>query len=154
MQPSHDGEIVATGTLPGYEYVSIRHGAEVIHRIKVTGRITLKQRLPLYDATLAINPSSTYLCILDNSGDHENDLTFADMQVLDQQLVDARIGCFYGATITADRGYPMIIDLANASMSAMNIKGEVMSTDDPEVAERFLAERMRLLSDEPSGSKA
>lgn len=145
MLPEQGQQIVTTGTLPSYEFVTIQFGVEVVHKITVTGPINLKQRLPLYDATLAVNPSSTFFCILDNSSGYENNLSFADIQVLDQRLVDAGIDCFYGATITADVAYPGIVELASANMFVENIRGEVLATSDRDTADRFIAEKLRLV---------
>lgn len=151
MQPAQHGNIVATGTLPSYEFVSARHGVETVHRVKVTGPISLKRRLPLYDATLALTVSSTYFCILDNSGGHENDFPYADIVVFEQKLIDAGIDCFFGATITDDLAYPKIIELVNVSMSARKIGGEVMATEDPETAERFIAEKLLQVANAGNG---
>lgn len=117
----------------------------------MTGPIGLKRRLPLYDATLAVNASSTYFCILDNSGGHENDFPYADIVIFEQKLIDAHIDCFYGVTITEDVAYPKIVELVNVSMSARKIGGEVMATGDPVEAEQFIAEKLRLVAEVGSG---
>lgn len=137
-------DIVTTGKLPSYEFVSIRYGSEIVHRITVTGPISMKRRLPLYDATLAVNTSSTYFCILDNSGGHENDFTYSDMMLIEQKFIDAGIDCCFGATITDDVAYPKIVELVNLSMSAMKIGGKVMATGDTAEAEQFIVEKLRL----------
>lgn len=147
MLPEQSHEIVATGTMPNYEFVTVRCGAEVVHKITVTGPISLNQRLPLYEATLATNPSSTYFCILDNSSGHENNLSFGDIQVLDRKLLDAGIISFYGATITEDAAYPGIVQLANVNMTVANLQGEVLAAGDMDEAERFIAEKLRLVAE-------
>jgi len=146
MLPSQGRNIVATGTFPSLQFVSTQYGAEVVHRITATGPITLKHRLPVYEATLAATPSSNYCCILDNGAGHENDLSFSDLQVLARILVDASIACYYGATITDDVAYPRIVDLASVYMSTTNIRGEILSTADPQAAERFIVEKLRLMA--------
>ncbi len=154
MIPAKEQEIVARETLPSYELVSVRHGDEVVHRITVTGPISLERRLPLYEATLAINRSSNYFCILDNSGGHENDLSFRDMQLLDQKLLDGGIRCFYGATITDDKAYAQIVELASATMSALKLTGKILSTGDRATAEQFIAEKLRATAETAALSDA
>ncbi len=146
MVPAPDNEIVARGTLPSYEFVTVRHGAEVVHWITATGPIALRQRLPLYAATLAANPSSNYFCILDNRGGHENDLSFSDIAILNQILADGGIDCIYGATVTHDRGYPQFVDLMSENLKARDIRGELLSTGDMQAAEDFIADKLRLVA--------
>jgi len=146
MLPAQHRDVMAAQTLPSFEFVSVRHGTEVVPRIVATGPIFLKQRLPVYEATLAVNPSSTYFCILDNSAGHENNLSFADILLLTQKLLDGVIECIYGATVTADPGYPAFVDLMSANHSARNMKGELLATNDLETAEAFIAEKLRLVA--------
>ncbi len=129
--------------IPSYEFVSVPVGPEVVHRIRVTGPIDLARRLPLYDATLAVNPSSRYFCVLDNRGGFENNLTYADIKRLDEKLVEAGIACFYGATVTVDRGYQQIVDIANVNIGVAGLRGELLSTSDMETAEQFIADKLR-----------
>jgi len=139
-----EGVVVASGRLPSYVYVSTKYGSEILHRIKVTGRIDLEKRLPLYRATLAINETSNYFCILDNRDRHENAFSYADIQELDQVLIDAGIDHFYGATISNDPDYPKLVKLANDSASTTPMETELMATADPAEAEAFVMGKLRL----------
>ena len=132
------GLVVAAGTLPSFEFRSIKYGGEVLHRIRVTGRIDLERRMPLYHETLANNPSSNYFCILDNSEGHENDLSLSDIMLLDKILVEAGIEKFYGATITPDWNYKGIVKLANFSAEVSKLNAELLSTRNPDEAESFI----------------
>lgn len=137
------GPTIASGSLPSYSFHSVRCGVEVLHRITVTGPINLARRLPLYDATLAVNPSTSYFCILDNRGGFDNDLGYADMKVLDQRLVEAGIRTFYGVTVTSDAVYDRIVEIANVNMRVTGLEGKVHVTNDMDDAERFIAEMLR-----------
>jgi hypothetical protein len=136
------GTIIASGTLPCFEYVSIRHAEELLHRIKITGAIDLEKRLPLYHRTLDLNPSSNYFCILDNSGGHENKISYKDIQILDDILVAAGIRRFYGATITTDHAYANLVKLAKYNARISKLEGDLLATHDPAAAESFIMEKM------------
>lgn len=138
-------EVTAEGTrvIPSYQFSSVRAGSEIVHRIRVTGPIDLERRLPLYAATLAANPSSRYFCILDNREGFENDLSFADIKQLDQLLVDAGIECVYGATVTSDKVYQQIVEIANVNVGVAGLRGELVSATDMQVAEQFIADKLR-----------
>jgi hypothetical protein len=137
-----DGDIVASGVVPSYEFVTYGYGSEVLHRIKVTGPIDLSRRLPLYRETLAVNPSRSFFCIVDNSGGHENDMTFSDIVVLDDLLIEAGIEFFYGATVTRDQAYSNIVKLANMNVQKIDLDGELLATSDPDEAEKFIMEKL------------
>ncbi|WP_193171073.1 hypothetical protein [Nisaea nitritireducens] len=136
------GELIETGSTPGFEFASYRHGPHVLHRIKVVGPIGLKERIPLYHKTLALTPDDTYFCILDNSERHNNSFSFEDIRFLDQMLLDAGIATFYGATITLDAGYRDIVELANANVENVGLNGKLMTTHSPEEAETFIMEML------------
>ena len=136
------GIIVASGKLPSFDYFSLRIAGEIVHRITVTGTIDLERRLPLYHATLAINESANYFCILDNSGGHENVLSLPDIVLLDKVLIESGIEKFYGATITPDPNYSGIVKLANYSAEASNLTTDLLATQDPAEAERFIQARL------------
>lgn len=140
-----DGTIVASGKIPSFEYVTTKYMEEVVHRIKVTGRIDLETRLPLYHATLAANSSCNYFCILDNSGGYENVFSYPDIVVLDNLLIESGIEYFCGATITIDPAYPDLVKLANYNAKATKLQGDLMATFDPDEAEIFIQEKISSL---------
>lgn len=141
------GELIEAGSTPGFEFASYRHGAQVLHRIKVVDSISLKERIPLYYMTLALTPADTYFCILDNSGRHHNSISFEDIRFLDQLLLDAGIATFYGATITLDAGYRDIVELANANVENIGLQGKLMTTHSPGEAEAFIIEMLASTDD-------
>lgn len=137
--------VIASGQLPSCEFQSIAHGDEILHRIRVTGKIDLERRLPLYHRTLAVNRTSNYFCILDNSGGHENVLSYPDMVILDEILVEGGIRTFYGVTVTHDSSYSGIVKLASYSAEASRLQTELVATNDPAEAERFIQEKLASL---------
>lgn len=136
------GIVVASGQLPSFEFQSIAYGDEILHRVRVTGKIDLQRRLPIYHRTLAVNRTCNYFCILDNSDGHENALSLSDIVLLDEILIEGGIETFYGVTITRDPGYSGIVRLANCSAEASGLKVELMATDDPAKAEHFIREKL------------
>lgn len=134
------GVLIGDGSMAGFVFASYRHGPHVVHRISVVGPVGLKERIPLYRATLALTPADTYFCILDNSARYYNSLSFEDIKLLDTLLMDAGIATFYGATITLDAGYREIVELAKANVTNVGLNGKLMTTAIPEEAEAFIAE--------------
>lgn len=129
---------IASGSVPSFDYETFRVGREFLHRVRITGPVTVAERIPLYRLTLDLTKSAAYFCILDNSGRHENTLTHADMQLLDRMVLDAGITEFYGATVTFDPTYPRIVKLAQLTTEIVGLTGELIATDDPAEAERFI----------------
>lgn len=129
---------IASGSVPGFEYETFRYGQEFLHRVRITGPVTVAERIPLYRVTLDLTASSGYFCILDNRGRYENTLTHEDMQLLDRMALDAGITEFYGATVTFDPTYPHIVQLAQMNTEIVGLAGELIATDDPREAERFI----------------
>ena len=140
------GKVVASGRLPSYDYQSVEYAGEIVHRITVKGPIDLEHRLPLYQETLAINQTSNYFCILDNSDGHENTLSRSDMVLLDSILVEGGIKNFYGVTITTDPSYAGIVKLAGYSAEASRLNAEMLATPDPAEAERFILEKLETVT--------
>lgn len=137
------GTVVASGSLPGFDYVCTRYGREIVHRITVTGQIDVETRLPLYQATLAVNETSNYFCILDNSAGYENSFTYPDIVLLDSLLIEAGIDHFYGATITTDPDYAKLVKLANDSAETTPMETELLAARDLAEAEAFIMEKLR-----------
>jgi hypothetical protein len=129
---------IASGSVPGCEYETYRHGQEFLHRVKITGPVTVTERIPLYRLTLDQTDSTAYFCILDNSGRYDNSLTHADMQLLDRMAINAGISHFYGATVTFDPTYPRIVKLARLNAEIAGLTGELLATGDPTEAEHFI----------------
>jgi len=142
MQQIERRDIVATGTHPGFEFVTTRHGAEVVHRVTVTGQFNLRRRIRMYEETLKANETSRYFCILDNSAAHENDFTYDHIQMLAEWLSKEGMTAFYGVTITSDPGYPKLVQIVTAVLQILELGGTVTTTSDPEVAEAFIREKL------------
>jgi hypothetical protein len=138
------GTVVASGSLPGFDYTSTRYGREIVHRIKITGPIDLETRLPLYHATLAVNETNNYFCILDNTAGHENNFSYSDIVLLDELLIESGIDHFYGATVTTDPDYVKLVKLANDSAKATPMKTQLLASRDVAEAEAFVMEKLRL----------
>jgi len=133
---------IASGSVPGFEYETIRYGQELLHRVRITGPVTVIERIPVYRLTLEQTKSTAYFCILDNSGRHENILTYEDMQLLDRMVIDAGITHFYGATVTFDPTYSRLVELARSNAEIAGLTAELFATNDPLAAERFILEKI------------
>ena len=141
-----EGTLVLSGAIESFKYSSFQYGSEVLHRIKVVGPISLKERIPLYNLTLTVNTSSTYFCILDNTGGYENVLTFDDIKYLDKLIIESGISAFYGATVTKGEGYSSLVNLANANVHSLNLDGELVATDTVSKAEEFIFAKIKQLT--------
>ncbi|WP_281016823.1 MULTISPECIES: hypothetical protein [unclassified Minwuia] len=146
MQQIEPRDIVATGSHPGFDFVSVRHGAEVVHRVTVTGPLDLRRRILMYEETLKANTSARYFCILDNSAEHENVFGYNDIQMLAEWLSKEGLTAFYGVTITNDAGYPKLVQIVTAVLQILELGGTVTTTSDPEVAEAFIREKLDLVA--------
>lgn len=129
---------IASGSVPGFDYETFRYGQEFLHRVRITGPVTVTERIPVYRQTLDLTESSAYFCILDNSGRYANTLTHEDMQLLDRMVLDAGITEFYGATVTFDPTYPHIVQLAQLNTEIIGLAGELLATEDMTEAEQFI----------------
>ena len=58
-------------------------------------------------------------------------------------LVDAGIECFYGVTVTSDKAYQQIVEIANVNVGVVGLGGELLSVTDMQVAEEFIADKLR-----------
>ncbi len=146
MQHTENREIVASGSHPGFDFVTTRHGAEVVHRVTVTGPFNLRRRIRMYEETLKANTSFRYFCILDNSAEHENEFAYDDIQMLADWLSGEGLKAFYGVTITSDPGYPNLVQIVTAVLQILELGGTVVTTGDPEAAEAFIREKLALVS--------
>lgn len=146
MRPIEMREVVATGELKGYRFRTERWGMEVLHRITVTGPINLQRRIPLYEATLAANPSANYFCIVDNRAGFENAFSFEDIRYLAEVLKDGGISHLHGVTITDDQEYAKIVELANITVAISSLQGELRSTHDVAEAEAFIQDRLAVFT--------
>jgi len=138
-------KVIATLSVPGFEVESWLMNGEILHRIRIVGRVGLKERLPMYQSTLEINRAHgkmTYFCVLDNQDRHENTMSFEDIKQLDQMLLENGVTEFFGATITTDVAYASLVSLADASSKAADIGGELMATSVPAEAEVFILEKI------------
>ena len=139
-------DIVTSGSHPGFDFVTARHGGEVVHRVTVTGPFNLRRRIRMYEETLKANQSSRYFCILDNSAGHENEFAYDDIQMLAEWLVKEGLTAFYGVTITSDPGYPNLVQIVTAVLQILELGGTVTTTSDPELAEAFIREKLTLVA--------
>lgn len=139
--------MIASGSHPGFDFVTARHGAEVVHRVTVTGPFNLRRRIRMYEETLKANRSARYFCILDNSAKHENEFAYDDIQMLAEWLSKEGLRAFYGVTITNDPGYPRLVQIVTAVLQIVDIDGTVMTTSDPTEAEAFIQEKLELVAE-------
>jgi|GEM_PF-2725178 len=146
MQQIERRDIVASGSHPGFDFVSARHGAEVVHRVTVTGPFNLRRRIRMYEETLKANESARYFCILDNCANHENEFGYDDIQMLAEWLSREGVTTFYGVTITNDPGYPKLVQIVTAVLQILDMGGTVMTTSDPAEAEAFIHEKLALVA--------
>lgn len=146
MRQNEVQEVVATGELHGFRFRTERRDREVLHRITVTGPIDLQRRIPLYEATLAVNPSPNYFCIVDNRAGFENAFSFADIRFLAEVLKDGGISHLYAVTITDDQEYGKIVELANITVTISSLQGELLSTNDAAEAEMFIQDRLAIFT--------
>ncbi len=138
--------MVASGSHPGFDFVTARHGAEVVHRVTVTGPFNLRRRIRMYEETLKANSSAHYFCILDNSAKHENEFAYDDIQMLAEWLSREGVTDIYGVTITNDPGYSKLVQIVTAVLQIVDIGGTVMTTSDPVEAEAFIQEKLALVA--------
>ena len=142
MQQDEFQQIVASGELTSAFFRTERLGQEVLHRITVTGPINLKLRIPVYEATLAANPSPNYFCILDNRAGFENVFSYEDIRYLANLLIEAGIRRLYAATVTCDQEYAKLVELANVVVATSLLEGELLATGEIGKAEAFIRCRM------------
>lgn len=145
MQQFENNEIVTSGSHPSFDFVTVRHGADVVHRVTVTGPFDLRRRIVMYEETLKVTPNSRYFCILDNSAEHENDFAYDDIQKLAEWLREEGLTSVYGVTITNDPGYPNMVQIVTAVLHIVELGGTVITTSDPEEAEAFIRENLALV---------
>ncbi|MDF1733965.1 MAG: hypothetical protein P1U37_01685 [Minwuia sp.] len=126
--------------------MTTRHGAEVVHRVTVTGPFNLRRRIRMYEETLKANTSFRYFCILDNSAEHENEFAYDDIQMLADWLSGEGLKAFYGVTITSDPGYPNLVQIVTAVLQILELGGTVVTTGDADAAEAFIREKLALVS--------
>lgn len=142
MRQDEMQEAVATGEMQSFRFRTERRGQEVLHRITATGPINLRRRIPLYEATLAVNPSPNYFCIVDNRAGYENAFSFEDIRFLADVLKDGGISHLYAVTVTDDQEYAKIVELANITVAISSLQGELRSTNDAAEAEAFIQDRL------------
>lgn len=135
-------DLIKKISLPSFDVGTFQTRGRILHDVRATGRFALKERLPLYHSTLALNPSEEYFCILDNRDRHENVFTFDDMYSLGHVMAEAGVKTLYAATVTADQNYGDIVHLANVCAESQNIGGEIIVVPDMAAAERFIFQKM------------
>lgn len=136
------GKKIKSGTVSNFEFETFRYGTEVLHRLRILGKVGLEERIDVYKTTLDLNPSSSYFCILDNSHNFENTVTYSDLDYLDKLLFDGGIRVFTGATITYDESFAFIVKLAQRSAAMNNLKCDLISTDNAGTAEEFVMSKL------------
>ncbi len=134
--------VVFNGAVESYKFTTFRVNGFYLHDIEVVGPIDLRVRVPLYHETLRHSLPPYYFCIIDNSAAHENTVSFADIKVLDQILIDYGIEYYFGAIITKDLGYPNIIKLAQENLDSIGIRSELLQVLDRAAAEAFILEKI------------
>lgn len=134
--------VIARRSMKSYELETYQIGEHRLHQVKVTGPITLSERITLYVEALALNESSDLFCIVDNSARHPNDLRYQDMKFLDEMLVNYGIRRFVGATITIDAGYEMLVRVAQMTAEESGLECYLLSTSDRQIAEEFVHSKL------------
>jgi len=129
---------VHEATIPSYCFRSIIVGTSILHDIKVVGAISLAERLPLYRETVRISGPGRYFCILDNTENHENLLSFSDIRRLDNYLKVSGITESHGVTVTTDEAYAQLVSLAKTNMQLFGLDGSLYATPCRADAERFI----------------
>lgn len=71
------------------------------------------------------------------------------MRYLDNLLTTSGIKHFYGATITNDKAYPLVIKMAAGSAEMYELDGELISTNSASEAEEFIAEKIANANSHP-----
>jgi len=137
-----EAEVVFRGTVESYTFATHRVNGFHLHEIAVVGPIDRRVRIPLYHETLRHSLPPYYFCIIDNSAGHENTVTFDDIRLLDNILLDHGIEYYYGAVITKDQGYPNIIKLAQENLDSVGIRAELVQVEDRAAAEAFINEKL------------
>lgn len=138
---------MASGSLPSYDFVSLRHSGEVVHVMTATGPLNLARRIEVYRATLSANPTSNYFCMLDNSGGFENDFSISDIRFLDRMLIEAGVQAVHGITVTRDPGYPKLLELLRQVMPSQGLVANVRLASTLAEAEHLLAGMVDLAKD-------
>ena len=131
-------ERVGSGEARNFEFTTWLCSGNYFHYTKITGPVGLRDRIELYKLILGLNASDSCYCILDNSGDHENSLSFDDMNVLDKMLVDAGIKKFFGVTVTIDFAYKTLVKLARTNATLHGLDTELYATNSHQEAEDLL----------------
>ncbi|RVU39006.1 hypothetical protein EOI86_07040 [Hwanghaeella grinnelliae] len=134
--------VVFNGAVESYTFTTFRVKGFHLHEIKVVGPIDLRVRIPLYHETLRHSLPPHYFCIIDNSAGHENTVTFEDIRLLDNILLEGGIEFYYGAIISKDQGYPNIIKLAEENLYTVGIKNELLQVEDRPSAEAFINQKI------------
>jgi len=137
-----EAEVVFRGAVESYTFATYRVNGFHLHEIEVVGPIDLRVRIPLYHETLRHSLPPYYFCIIDNSAGHENTVTFDDIRVLDNILIEYGIEYYYGAVITRDLGYPNIIKLAQENLDSVGIESQLVQVQDRLAAEAFINEKL------------
>jgi len=138
-------KIISKTSVPGFEVESCLMKGEILHRVKVVGPVSMAQRIPLYQLTLETNRShgkAIYFSILDNSENHENELTYGDLKRLDQMIKASGVTDFYCATITADSAYESVVALAMVNHKAVELGGDLLATRNSADAEAFILDKI------------
>ncbi|TNE39339.1 MAG: hypothetical protein EP348_03700 [Alphaproteobacteria bacterium] len=135
---------VSSGSYEKIAYETKECRGQFLHYINILGPIGVTERIPVFEATLAVNKSENYFCLVDNRAGHENILTVEDMSFLGDLLLDAGIKRFYAAVVTLDEGYRGIVKLMNAvAIAKKKIESETFSSPFYEEAENFLISRTK-----------
>lgn len=136
--------IIGSGTISNFEYITYEIGYERLHQIQIIGKVGRCERIGLYNELLSLNKSNSFFCILDNRGNFENILSFDDIKYLDSILIDAGIKYFYGATVTNDTAYPLVVKMAEGNAVLNDLDGEIIATDSISEAEEFIADKITM----------
>ncbi|MAL78132.1 MAG: hypothetical protein CMN55_03300 [Sneathiella sp.] len=140
---------VGSGEYENISFETREYKGEYLHIITPAGALTREDRLPVYQATLDLTRSDSYLCLLDNRKGQELSLTGEDIVYFADILADHGIRRVIYAVVTNDPGYGNIIKLIRAIAETKNIAMHAMSTTKFDEAEEFfLAEIEKLAAEQ------
>ncbi len=140
-------EKVGSGSLKGIDFSSCLYKNQIIHYLKITSKIGFEERIPMYEATLALNKGPYFFCIFDNSNRLENNLSFDDLMVFNRMILDAGITHYYSASVTFDDQFGSLINLATVTSKSLGLFTEMVIENDVQSAEKFIKDTIDKIMD-------
>jgi hypothetical protein len=136
------GRKISSGVFANISYETREFCGEYINLMTALGPISREHRVPVYRRSLKINPTSSYFAILDNRSGHEDELSYDDMMLLGDYIIDAGITRVVTASVTNEAGYSNIVKLASAMADARNVEMDATVTTCLDEAKSFVLSRV------------